>query len=381
MDQMRRYRHWNTSLFYVIGEGLVPEPDYLKISPPPSSSTTSAATKTATTQKPQPIGTFGRLFPNVPGIKRRSRKDPVVVEKLVLLGQNMNIPSSTPHAPAQQSTIPSGYTYLGQYIAHEVSFDKTKALIVDDSMPEGYRSPQIDLDSLYGLGPKKERRLYQDCARLKVGETVAEGYVQETFLNDLPRAGYGRKYPTKALIADPRNDDNLATAQMHVALARFHNRVVDALQRHSKFLPGCPEPDHGEGCPHQKLFECARREVVQHFQSIILSDFLPRILDEKVMTLIRNRELRYYDLKQPVFMPLEFSVAGFRFGHSMVRGSYEWNPLRCSEDFQLGAPQLKELFRFTRFSGDMGGAARLKSDWVIDWRRFFEGFERGGLYA
>ena len=187
---MRRYRHWNSSLFYVIGEGLQKEPAYLKFSPPPFS-TNAAATKTARTQKPQPIGTFGRLFPDMPGIKQKSRNDMGIVDKLVLLGQNMNVPSSNPHAPAQQSTIPSGYTYLGQFIAHEVSFDKTKAPIVNDSMPEGYRSPQIDLDSLYGLGPRKERRLYQDCARLKVGETVAEGYVRETLLNDLPRAGYG----------------------------------------------------------------------------------------------------------------------------------------------------------------------------------------------
>lgn len=300
-----------------------------------------------------------------------------MVGMLVKLGKRMNEEQPSVNAQANDSTLPAGYTYLGQFIAHEISFDKTKSPLVSQPDYKSYRSPQIDLDSVYGLGPLKERELYQDSARLKIGETVGDaigvGDVKRTFLNDVPRAGYGSENPRLALIADPRNDDNLATAQMHVAFMKFHNKVVDALQARDGFRKEiCPR--HPEGCPPDQLFKCARTEVVQHFQAIILRDFLPRILDERGMKCINNRELSFFkvDTDEGMFMPLEFSVAAFRFGHSMVRPFYQWNYFQSSDDkYRNGPAKLSQLFQFTRFSGDLGGAPRLRSDWIIDWRRFF----------
>ena len=47
---------------------------------------------------------------------------------------------------------------------------------------------------------------------------------------DLPRAGKGNAAARrKALIPEPRNDENLAVAQTHLAFIRFHNRVCDTL--------------------------------------------------------------------------------------------------------------------------------------------------------
>ena len=365
--------HWNRSSYYIIGIGEVEEPSFISHSgpsPQPSDTVDKAVPINHPHRKQTPIGKFGYMFPK---LKKEIPKeaDPKMLESLVALGKRMNIPSMA-SSKTEDSTIDAGYTYLGQFIAHEVSFDKTKAPFNSPSVPGHYRSPQIDLDSLYGLGPKEEPRLYQDGARLKIGETIARGDVRRTFLNDLPRAGYGRRNPKLALIADRRNDDNLATAQLHVALARFHNRVVDTLEAGDGFQKGCPL--HPQGCPPRQLFTCARREVVQHFQAIILYDFLPKILDMTALKSVNDINLARYqpDPVHGLYMPLEFSVAAFRFGHSMVRGTYEWNYLQSSEPDQNGEVELKELFQFTNFSGNLNFAPRLRSDWIIDWRRFFD---------
>src|SRR5258705_6839262 len=182
-----------------------------------------------------------------------------MIEALTVLGQEMDQPSAT--EPQDSSTIRSGYTYLGQFIAHEITFDKIEAPLNSTSNSPNYRSPQIDLDSLYGGGPGTSPELYEDAARLKVGETVRGTGIRRTFSNDLPRLGYGASEVGRALIADPRNDENLPLAQTHLALIKFHNAVVDQL--------------NAEHCPSEKLFATARKEVIQHFQAIILEDFLP----------------------------------------------------------------------------------------------------------
>lgn len=381
-------RHWNRSIFYVIPIGEVKEPDYLLNGQAPPSHLTNPSTKeTAEQPNEQPIGKFGPMFPDLfnSTSQRKPDPDPRMVRMLVRLGKMMNEEQPAADSQAVESTLPAGYTYLGQFIAHDISFDKTKSPQVKDLDFKSYRSPQVDLDSVYGLGPDEERDLYQDSARLKIGETVGDalgvGDVRRTFLNDLPRAGYGSDNPARALIADPRNDDNLATAQMHVAFIKFHNKVVDALQAKGGFARElCPK--HPEGCPPDELFDCARTQVVQHFQAIILEDFLPRILDEKGLTCIKSREPSFFkvDNREDLFMPLEFSVAAFRFGHSMVRPFYQWNYFQSSDDkYRNGPPKLSQLFQFTRFSGDLGGAPRLRSDWIIDWRRFFNFEDLGYL--
>jgi hypothetical protein len=50
-------------------------------------------------------------------------------------------------------------------------------------------------------------------------------------------------------------------------------------------------------------------------------------------------------------MPLEFSVAGYRFGHSMVRGNYDFN-LNFNRSGQ--PTTLDFLFTFTALSGGLG---------------------------
>jgi hypothetical protein len=64
-------------------------------------------------------------------------------------------------------------------------------------------------------------------------------------------------------------------------------------------------------------------------------------------------------------MPVEFSVAAYRFGHSMIRDSYSWN--RNFPDAGLDF-----LFEFSGGSGGMAGLLTLPSNWPVDWRRLFD---------
>lgn len=294
---------------------------------------------------------FGRMF-TCPDETR---------DALIALGQAMNDPSNK----SSDSSITAGYTYLGQFIAHDITFDGTPNLPLVELQPINLRSPQIDLDSLYGLGPIRQRELYRDYARLKEGQTArGDDLIDRTFNNDLPRVREGNGF--RALIADPRNDENLAVAQTHVAFIRFHNAIVDRLET--------------EGTSPHDVFEHARKEVIQHFHSIVLEDFLPTLLHPSALECVRTAKLRFFepDRIKGVFMPLEFSVAAFRFGHSMVRDFYEWNYFQCADEpFRNGHPKLPQLFKFTNFSGNLDEAGALKSDWVIDWRRFFDFDELG----
>ena len=147
------------------------------------------------------------------------------------------------------SQIPAGFTYLGQFVDHDLTFDKTSVMLGEDVSPAELlqaRSPSLDLDSLYGAGPAdpaSEKFYEADGVHLKMGKTLAAEGLPGMEGFDLPRgAGTTAAAKRKAIIPDPRNDENLAVAQTHLAMIRFHNRVVDT-------LPGlrAPGPPFREG--------------------------------------------------------------------------------------------------------------------------------------
>src|SRR5262249_559867 len=146
---------------------------------------------------------------------------------------------------------------------------------------------------------------------------------------------------------------------------KFHNKVVE------KFQAG--------GTPAANLFAEARKVVVQHYQWIVLHDFVSRLADEAVFADILAKGRRTYPPKQqtpgkhPV-MPVEFSVAAYRLGHSLIRPAYQWN-LVFSSTGRLGfVPELNLFFEFSRgaASSDLGGSDTVPTDWVVDWRRMFD---------
>jgi hypothetical protein len=163
------------------------------------------------------------------------------------------------------------------------------------------------------------------------------------------------------VIPDPRNDENLAVAQTHLALIRFHNRVVDTLP---------------SSTPAAQRFATARELVVKHYQWMIRTDFLPRICAKAVIDDVFTNGRKAFAVNaiptDVPTMPIEFSVAAFRLGHSMIRAAYNWN-----RRFDAGAGTLDLLFAFSATGGDLGGGQKLPSNWIADFRRLYN-FKQAG---
>ena len=266
------------------------------------------------------------------------------------------------------SRVPSGYTYLGQFIDHDLTFDKTNVALgvnVPATQLLQARSPSLDLDSLYGAGPAdpESAKFYEaDGIHLKMGKTVAGDGVAAMDGFDLPRgAGSTVDEKRKAIVPDPRNDENLAVAQTHLAMIRFHNRVVDTLPA---------------SVPQPQRFARARELVTKHYQWVIRTDFLPRICARGVVTDVFNNGRKAFEVGVPgtqaPTMPIEFAVAAYRLGHSMIRAAYSWNKI-----FDDGQGTLDYLFQFSGLSGDLAGDPRLRSTWIADFRRLYDFGEAG----
>jgi hypothetical protein len=259
--------------------------------------------------------------------------------------------------------IPAGFTYLGQFIDHDLTFDKTSVMLGANVSPAQLlqaRSPSLDLDSLYGAGPQdpESAKFYEaDGLHLKMGKTVAfEGLPAKDGF-DLPRgAGNTAAQKRKAIIPDPRNDENLAVAQTHLAFIRFHNRVVDTLPA---------------SVPPAQRFATARELVTKHYQWMIRTDYLPRICARAVVRNVFDQGRKAFEVgANPTdvpTMPIEFSVAAFRLGHSMVRRAYNWNKI-----FDDGFGTIELLFRFSGTGGNLDRQPRLPSTWIADFRRLYD---------
>lgn len=267
--------------------------------------------------------------------------------------------------------ISAGYTYLGQFVDHDLTLDITP---LDQVRPdkveqtENFRTPFLDLDQLYGGGPNFARFLYRTHApaespegqeRFLLGATASSTVVDgaghnqtlPSTCNDLPRNSQGI-----ALVGDARQDENLILAQLHVAFLKLHNYVLD----HPETLSVSPYYNI------EPRFEAARRLVTWHYQWIIRHDFLRTVLDRDVFS----------QLDSPGYPPLipgsltdfqipvEFSAAAFRFGHSMVRTHYPYNSWH--EEASLG----NDLFQRTGFGKREN--VPVPEDWKISWNRFFQ---------
>lgn len=280
---------------------------------------------------------------------------------LVELGQVMEQQSSS-DTQDQDSDIPAGYTYLGQFIDHDITQDRQSRMdAIYTVFPENmrsFRNPALDLDSMYLGGPRMNPELYEaDRKTLKIGQT-SDIMGLGTFNNDLPRQN------KQALIGDSRNDEHLMVSQTQLAFMKFHNSRVAA-------NPNTP-------------FEELRQEVVLHYQSIVLNDFLPRIIDPAVLDNVLQKGRLVYTNQLNDCIPLEFSVAVYRMGHSMVRSAYEWNRIYNSQG-ALGKASFQQLFAFSAGNGSCHhdrhttqALPTLPSSWIPDWHYFYDFSSVGG---
>jgi Animal haem peroxidase len=272
------------------------------------------------------------------------------------------------------SSTPVGFAYFAQFVAHDVTFDRTQGIPSGFLRPEEItqgRSPALDLDSVYGRGPRLSPALYEvDRLRLRLGHTTGRSDfgVTKAYPNDLPRRpARSLRNPRQASIGDPRNDQNLAVAQTHVAFLTFHNQMVLHLR--------------GLGVNTAWLFDEARKNVVRHYQWIVLHDLLPRITDPEVYNhVLTHGRTCFFPMGIPTgtlpYIPVEFSVAAYRLD-SMIRSNYEWNNVFNSQRYAGVADlNLMQLLNFSGPSGNLYDKDTLYSDAIVDWRRFYDFSER-----
>lgn len=349
----------------------------------------TVAGEPVTTDNTTPFGyLFADLADTYPARHLTDDTPDGVVAALKALGSAM-----IEEGPGADSTIPPIYTYWGQFIDHDLTANTDRdddlsiterelvPLVPGDVVRKlrNLRKPALDLDSLYGDGPRP---------------AVADGvpYVGNKFkLSDLatanPSAGGGpfaggpvagvdggpdpqRDLPrvdggATARVGDGRNDENLIVAQLHVAFLRFHNEVVDLLD------PQGLNPDD------DTIFQTARRLVRWTYQWLVVNDFLARLVPADVIDAVQA-DPQYTPTPDGAYMPLEFSVAAFRFGHSMIRGAYDYNRNFGKENGVLPVAPFSLLFTFTGkasrpFNEDPGVLNTLPDNWPIDWARFVGG--------
>jgi hypothetical protein len=259
---------------------------------------------------------FGRLFP---GIEPFAPASSGVQKSLVALGAQGGIldaqdqlsagPVALITNPALSANNPdnpthtAGTHFVGQFIDHDITFDATSKLGVPTNplTAPNSRTPTLDLDSVYGAGPNdaSSSALYDpnDPAKLLIGS----GGIFE----DLPRNSDG-----SAIVADPRNDEQMMISGLHCAFILFHNRAVDDARKGGS----------------QNAFADARRVTTWHYQWLVLHEFLPLFVGQSMVDDVLQNGRRFYNVGVgQAFMPVEFQGACYRFGHSMVRPSYRAN--------------------------------------------------------
>ncbi len=344
----------------------------------------------------------------LPGLKKKAGAhipgDPEqVTANLKALGAAMvDDAPGTPTDPAVKvnSTIPAVYTYWGQFIDHDITAntdrtsktsDLTKSPVVPVAPDEvvrdlrNLRRPTFDLDSVYGNGPGLDEddfrpdpgprdKGFYDGIRFRLGKltpvaanipTASKIPFEDDDERDLPRIGELLKQGviteddipkdlrndpnknTRAFIGDLRNDENLIVAQFHVAVLRFHNRVVDAIEANPRAF------GLNARASDATRFATARRLVRFHYQWLVVHDYLKTVTLAGTVDKVLVGGNRFY---QPLpgnklFAPIEYSVAAFRFGHTMVRGAYDHNrnfgrPVPPKAGIQ-GVARFAQLFEFT----------------------------------
>ncbi|MEI9909072.1 MAG: heme peroxidase family protein [Bacteroidota bacterium] len=301
---------------------------------------------------------------------RNASKLPFNLTNQVLMGDLGDMMGNPGRETSPDSTIPAGYTYFGQFVDHDVTLDISSTIdaATDANTINNMRTPALDLDSLYGRGPGLDPFLYRfpssgpDTAiKFQLGTnrnpgplpgltggpggTAGFGGMQIQTDFDVPRI-HNPLNPSlssnTAIIGDPRNDENLIVTQFHHAMLKFHNKVVDLL-----VVVGFT----GD------IFTEAKKIVTHHYQWAVVHDFLERVCGA---TAVANALAGVVaPVGSPFRMPVEFAVAAYRFGHSMIRDRYWVN-------FNFPGATLAQVFQFNRNPN-----LPVLTNWVVDFNAFF----------
>jgi hypothetical protein len=288
-------------------------------------------------------GRFGTMFKQLPAF---APNDDLLTGLAKTMVEDQTIPDDE-----NLNTSPrlfAGFTFIGQFIDHDITLDTTPLdlQLADPDARVNFRTSRYDLDSLYGRGPAYDPAFYDPADPDKLWLTPNVNGVL-----DVPRDGNGR-----AVIPERRNDENLIIIQLHKAFVQFHNRLVDYAR--------------SQGIRSEWVFETARRLTRWHYQWAVIHDFLPRFVGDE---LVGTKGAVYKEVagKPPVinltyykptnrdgrpFMPVEFAVAAYRFGHSIIRPFYILNSSGVVPIFGPDG------------GFNLNGGRPIPSDLVIEWK-------------
>jgi len=306
-----------------------------------------------------------------------------VVKALLALGSAIVETPDEVADPVLNSPIPPIYTYWGQFIDHDLTAATDRDLVInitDENLPpvppdevveklQNLRVPTLNLDSVYGDGPFAAPVAGQDAVpydgiKFRLGLLAPVPAAVGALIppvddnqRDLPR-----KADRTPLVGDTRNDENLVVAQLHVGFLRFHNAAVDWVRDN--------EPEFESDV---EIFRRARDLTRWTYQWLSVHDYLRTVARPDVVDLVDTAEGNLLDLdRRGTYMPIEFSVAAFRFGHSMVRGAYDWNRNFGRPGDRAPVSTLNQLFQFTGKGGFAGGLPTLPSNWPAEWDRMVD---------
>lgn len=304
-------------------------------------------------RSPLPHGRFGRLFRTLAPPPEYSD------DQLQALAESMReaVGGGTggwgqpdaQDAAGDNPAIPAAFTYFGQFVDHDVTFDATSRLQVrnDPDALVNFRTPRLDLDSVYGSGPVDEPFHYDRNApgRLLLAPN-ADGEI------DLPRNAQD-----VALIGDPRNDENILISGLQIVMIKAHNKFAAEVEADASIAA-------------DDRFDEARRRLRWHYQWVVVHDFLRRVCGPAVIDSLLDTsagrakwKLAHYKPRNDAFMPVEFSGAAYRFGHTQVRSAYLLNDAVGPKPTFVGGDAVGA-------NDDLRGRRRLPVGWAVGWPHF-----------
>jgi hypothetical protein len=294
----------------------------------------------------------------------------------------------------ENPNIPSGYTYLAQFVSHDVVQSSVPLSLATDMRPSPFnvRRAGVRLDTLYGAGPLGCPFAYalddgadRSRTKLRLGRIQRDDRTSDARcpFRDIPRAaaenqtGIDRGVPgrlalTDPLIVDPRNDDHAILSQMTTLFALLHNGLVDVVTR----AEGPPRNSVSQEAAYRR-FLCARGATTLIYRNVVRRDLMRRLLHPEIYRAYTRETPTFIDETSPEIlgarldeaqrreewrMPLEFSHGAFRFGHSLVRNQYRINDIATNE--------LSENLEKTSLSDPIN--MPLNESWIVQWSQFFE---------
>src|SRR5260221_5931591 len=216
-------------------------------------------------------GKFGRMFPELAPVDF----DDQALKKLAdeMIHSEDSVTPETESDGEENSAISAGYTYLGQFIDHDITFDPVGSFQArhDAEAIVDFRTPRLDLDNIYGRGPGDQPYLFDNDGLKFLLGTKINGSDSDPNTHDLQRSNPVRG-AKRALIGDPRNDENIIVSQLQGVFLRFHNSIVDYLKSQGKNESNT-----------ENFFDRVQDLVRWHYQWVVINDFLPTIVSKEVI--------------------------------------------------------------------------------------------------